>query len=100
MKTLIVSLAALALVAGQATVASAAAKDAPVVTKASMTSCAVPAKSMKLAKAPRVENRCEMGDNSGAYHVGVIPLVFGGAIVAGVVAIAVTNNNNNSPTSP
>ena len=96
MKTLVVSIATLALIAGPATMVSAAAtKDAPVLVKASAPSCAS-AKPVKLAKPARVENRCV---SDGPHGVGVVPLVLGGAIVAGVVAVAVTNNDNN-PTSP
>ena len=96
MKKVIVSIAAVALVVGQASVAFAATKDAPVVTKASMTSCVVPTKATKLAKAPRVENRCDMEE----HHVGSTPLIFGGVIAGGIIAAYVITTDNNSATSP
>jgi hypothetical protein len=97
-KRLVVAISTLAIVAGQATVASAAAKELPGVTKISANICALPLKSTKLAKAPRVENRCETDDHR--RRLGVIPIVFGGAAIAGIVAVAVSTTNNNSATSP
>ena len=100
MKKSIAAIAALALVAGQATIASAATKDDSKVLKASVPSCAAPLKAAKVVKNGRVENRCDMDDHSGPFGVGVAPLVFGAAIVAGVVAVAVVTTDNNSATSP
>ncbi len=97
MKKTIAAIAAMALVAGQASIASAATKDEAKVVKASVPSCAAPLKATKLAKNGRVENRCEA---DGPFGVGVAPLVFGAAIVAGVVAVAVVTTDNNSATSP
>jgi hypothetical protein len=97
MKTLVVSIAALALVAGSVNTVSAATKDVAGVVKASASSCATSAKPVKVAKGARVVHRCQTDDG---HHIGVVPLVFGGAIVAGVVAIAVTNSGNDNATSP
>ena len=97
MKKTIAAIAALALVAGQATIASAATKDDAKVVRASVPSCAAPLKGAKITKTGRVENRCE---TNGPFGVGVAPLVFGAAIVAGVVAVAVVTTDNNSATSP
>lgn len=97
MKKTIAAIAAMALVAGQASIASAATKDEAKVVKASVPSCAAPLKATKLAKNGRVENRCE---SDRPFGVGVAPLVFGAAIVAGVVAVAVVTTDNNSATSP
>lgn len=100
MKKTIATIAALALVAGQATIASAATKGDARVIKASAPSCAAPLKAAKLAKNARVENRCQSEDHGGIYGIGVAPLLFGAAIVAGVVAVAVVTTDNNSATSP
>lgn len=100
MKKTVAAIAALALVAGQASVASASVSKAD--TKiAAAPSCAAPVK-VKSAKVARVENRCAAADASdrGIAGVGVVPLVFAGAIVAGVVAVAVVTTSNNSSTSP
>ena len=96
----IVAISTLVLVIFQVTASFAANKDRSVITKVSMPSCAVPAKSTKLTKASRIANRCDADDHRGPFGVGVVPLAFGGAIVAGVVAVAVSTTDNNSPTSP
>ena len=98
MKKTIATLATLALVAGQATIASAATKDDARVIKSSVPACAVPLKATKVVKNGVVENRCD--SDGKMLGVGVAPLVFGGAIVAGIIAVAVTTNDNHSATSP
>ena len=100
MKKTIATMTVLALVAGQATIASAATRDDARVVKASVPSCAAPLKATKLAKNGRVENRCQSDEHNGMFGVGAAPLVFGAAIVAGVVAVAVATTDNNSSTSP
>ena len=100
MKKTIGALTALALAAGQATVAVAATDDAARAVKIHLPSCSTPLRAAKLTKAGRVENRCDSDDHRGLYGIGVAPLVFGAAIVAGVVAVAVVTTDNNSATSP
>ncbi len=99
MRKTIATIAALAFVAGQATVASAATKDDAKVVKASIPTCAASIKATKMVNHARVENRCD-SDDHGLYGVGATPLIFGAAIVAGVLAVAVVTTNNDSATSP
>ncbi len=94
MTRLLASIAALALVAAQASAAPT--NDTPKMTKASLP-CSASAKAVKVTKTARVENRCEMED----HHISSTALVFGAAAVAGVVAIAVsTNGDHGNGTSP
>lgn len=103
MRKSIAMIAVAALVAGQATVAFAVTKGEARVVKASVSSCAVAAKSSKHA---RVENRCQAPVAAGAATGGGIGgvtttgLVFAGVAVAGAATVAGVTTSNGSSTSP